>query len=67
MATGLGRLGDQGPLCVVTKVAELPMAEADPTIMPAPLVVMDPVESTLPALVWLTDAPIEASPHFEQT
>ena len=67
MATVCGRLGDQGPFPVVTKVAELPIAEADPTIIPVPLVVIEPVERTLPASVWLTAPESEASPHWEQT
>jgi hypothetical protein len=49
------------------KVAELPMAEAEPTTMPPVLAEIDPVETMLPPLVWLTVPVRAASPHWEQT
>jgi hypothetical protein len=48
-------------------VAELPMADADPMIAPAPFVEIVPVDVMLPPLVWLIVPERAASPHCEQT
>lgn len=58
---------DHWPRCVVMNVAELPMADEDPMIAPAPFVLIVPVDVMLPPLDWLTVPDSAASPHCEQT
>lgn len=54
---------NQGRGVVVMKVAELPMADAVPTIEPAPVVVVMPVARIVPPLVWVSEPETLLSPQ----